>query len=318
MLNHYENLLIIRPGALGDTLMLLPLLAALQGRVQVSVAARRPGLDFLRSHSARCLDMEAAPWHVLFESEPDARRFDLPMLRPRQVLAFLSDPDGLVERNLDRFFPEARVGVFAGRPGTDAPEHAALHLARCAAGAGLPVNPESCLEQARRVPLLRAGPRSDPGRGVVIHPGSGGRRKNLSPEFWLAFMERVLREGDMTVLLGPAEEALRSRFEQRISGRPVRMEFCPETKVLRSLLERAELYIGHDSGVTHLAAMLGTPVLAVFRGGDSRIWGPLGPRVRVMHVREEAPDLMEQVVRATGAAAGKAGGMAKARTGRVV
>ena len=202
-----------------------------------------------------------------------------------------------MERNLCRLFPDARVAVFPGYPAADGPVHAALHLARCAAAAGLPVDPETCLERARRTALLKDGQPQDSARGVVIHPGSGGRRKNLSPDFWQAIMESVPCKADMTVILGPAEEGLRERFQHPMPGRTNRVVFCPDMEALCSLLEEAALYVGHDSGVTHLAAMLGTPTMALFRETDARVWGPLGPGVRVIRVREESPHLVNRVAR---------------------
>ncbi len=49
----------------------------------------------------------------------------------------------------------------------------------------------------------------------------------------------------------------------------------------QSWLARASLYIGNDSGITHLAAAVGTPVLAMFGPTDPAVWAPRGPNVRV-------------------------------------
>jgi ADP-heptose:LPS heptosyltransferase len=46
-------------------------------------------------------------------------------------------------------------------------------------------------------------------------------------------------------------------------------------------LARARLYIGNDSGITHLAAAVGTPVLALFGPSNPAIWAPRGANVRV-------------------------------------
>ena len=46
-------------------------------------------------------------------------------------------------------------------------------------------------------------------------------------------------------------------------------------------LARASLYIGNDSGITHLAAAVGTPTLALFGPTDPAVWAPRGPNVRV-------------------------------------
>jgi len=47
-------------------------------------------------------------------------------------------------------------------------------------------------------------------------------------------------------------------------------------------MKEGALYIGQDSGVTHLAAMMGLPVIALFRNSSITKWRPLGPRVRVL------------------------------------
>ncbi len=46
-------------------------------------------------------------------------------------------------------------------------------------------------------------------------------------------------------------------------------------------LSRAKLFIGNDSGITHLAAAVGTPVIALFGPTDPAVWAPLGKHVAV-------------------------------------
>jgi heptosyltransferase III len=300
MSRYTEDVLIIRPGALGDTLMLMPLLRALEGVARVTAAVRRPGLEVIRPYVTLCMDVEAGGWHALFEEEPDTIT-GLLERPPDKVLAFLSDPGGQVARNLGRLFPDARVRLFPGRPLDGDARHAALYLARCAARSGLPVDPEACLARAGREPLLKSG-RPCRRRGVVFHPGSGGRLKNLSSAFWRDLIDRVLdgggpfRVNEVTVLLGPAEQGLTREFEVRgLCGR-IQTVHSPDMESLVCLLDRAELYAGHDSGVTHLAAMLGTPAVALFKGTDPRVWRPLGPSVEVMEAgNEDGPDLVEKV-----------------------
>ncbi|MFA7005674.1 MAG: glycosyltransferase family 9 protein, partial [Verrucomicrobiia bacterium] len=51
---------------------------------------------------------------------------------------------------------------------------------------------------------------------------------------------------------------------------------------LAAILGRCALFAGHDSGITHLAAAVGVPTLALFGPTSPNIWAPLGPRVRVV------------------------------------
>ncbi|HET7769220.1 MAG TPA: glycosyltransferase family 9 protein [Chloroflexota bacterium] len=114
--------------------------------------------------------------------------------------------------------------------------------------------------------------------GVVIHPGSGSARKNWGG--WAEVMA-VLRPARATVIAGPADEV---PVEQLLAAWPagaarpsVRKELTLEQ--LGRLLAGAELYLGNDSGVTHLAAAVGAPTVAVFGPTDPAVWAPVGARV---------------------------------------
>jgi len=281
-----DEILIIRPGALGDTLMLVPALVELQKGTRVTATARSPGLEALRHRGFRCVDFERAPWHLLFHEGPG--KFPSSEIQPARVVAFMNDPEGLVRRNLTRFFPGAEVHVFPGYPEKSEKVHVALYLARMLLEAGIPLDPEGCLDKALRKPLMRPPGEGIPKsrEGIVLHPGSGGREKNLGTDFWLetarGLIKKKLFGSEITVLLGPAEEALLGTFERTAAEGAGRLIFCPDMPELCRLLGSAALYLGHDSGVTHLSAMLGTPTAAVFKTSDPRAWSPLGPWVRVL------------------------------------
>ncbi len=50
-------------------------------------------------------------------------------------------------------------------------------------------------------------------------------------------------------------------------------------------LRQCQRYLGNDSGITHLAAMLGIPTIALFGPSDPAVWRPIGPDVEVIHVK---------------------------------
>jgi ADP-heptose:LPS heptosyltransferase len=66
---------------------------------------------------------------------------------------------------------------------------------------------------------------------------------------------------------------------------------------LMALLNESVLFIGHDSGISHLAAMLGTPTIALFKASDPIQWRPLGPSVRVIRGSASDDGLLHTVVR---------------------
>ena len=64
--------------------------------------------------------------------------------------------------------------------------------------------------------------------------------------------------------------------------RAVELVVEPDSAALAARLERASAFVGNDSGTTHLAAMLGVPVVALFGPGDPRVWAPPGDHVSVV------------------------------------
>jgi len=291
------KILIIRPAALGDTLMLAPTLSNSREWGEVIVAGRRPGIDFLRPLVSRCLDFESPGWHALFMDAPESG-FTLPATEVDRVIAFINDLQGVVKKNLERFFPGASIAVWPGYPDEKDAVHVALYLARAMERSGLPVHAERAMDDAIKRPLLLPGPR----RRVrtVFHPGSGGAPKNHPPEFWLnlarAFREKIHVVKELpVVLLGPAEEKLLPLFSEE---KGVDVLFCPDSERLSLLLQESLLYIGQDSGVTHLAAMIGAPTIALFRNSSVSQWRPLGPRVKVIEASASGPELTDEVIRA--------------------
>ncbi len=51
---------------------------------------------------------------------------------------------------------------------------------------------------------------------------------------------------------------------------------------LAAVLERCALFLGHDSGVSHIAAAVGTPCVLLFGATDPHVWAPANPNVRVV------------------------------------
>jgi len=291
------RILIIRPAALGDTLMLAPALSHSREWGEMIVAGRRPGIDFLRPMVSHCLDFEGPGWHALFMDAPEPG-VTLRATVVDRVIAFLNDLQGVVRKNLERFFPGASIAVWPGYPDEKDAVHVALYLAQAMEKSGLPVHAEKAMDDAMTRPLLLSTRR--PRIPIVFHPGSGGAQKNFPPEFWLnlvrAFREKipVIKERPV-ILLGPAEEKLLPLFS---AEKDVEILFCPDTEKLSLLLQESSLYVGQDSGITHLAAMLGAPTIALFRHSPVAQWRPLGPRVKVIEASASGPELVEETLKA--------------------
>ena len=105
---------------------------------------------------------------------------------------------------------------------------------------------------------------------AVIHPFSGSAKKNWPLENFRALARQLERTMPVRWCAGAEDPPLEGA---------VRIDDLYE---LACWLARARLYIGNDSGITHLAAAVGTPVLALFGpASDPAVWAPRGPHVRV-------------------------------------
>jgi heptosyltransferase III len=121
------------------------------------------------------------------------------------------------------------------------------------------------------VPRVECG-RSERTDFAVIHPFSGSARKNWPLN---RFREVAARLGlPVRWCAGPHDP-----LPPELTSDAVRFENLYE---LACWLASAQLYIGNDSGITHLAAAVGTPVVAVFGPTDPVVWAPRGERVRVV------------------------------------
>ena len=274
--------LIIRPSALGDTLLLAPALHNIGKKAELTLVGRKPGIDFLKPLTTRCVDYETGGWHALFLDEPNCEELHLPDVD--RVISFLSNPSSTARRGLEFLMQETPIFTFPPFPPEGETIHVALYLASCLKNSGLPVDPDVAIEEARTNGLLQGEESSRPESMIVFHPGSGSKKKNLAPEFWIdliktnefsLFEKRVL-------LLGPAEEERYHVFSNELRGLDIEIVTSTPSETLLSLLKAASLYLGHDSGITHLAALLGISTIAIFINSNPVQWAPLGPDVTVI------------------------------------
>ncbi len=115
---------------------------------------------------------------------------------------------------------------------------------------------------------------SQPGDYAVIHAFSGSQRKNWPLERFESVAAALPLPVRWTA--GPDELLDRAiRFDNLVD--------------LARLLAGARLFIGNDSGVTHLAAAVGTPTIAIFGPTDPLIWAPRGQHVRLVKPPSPSP-----------------------------
>jgi heptosyltransferase-2 len=279
-----RRILALRAGALGDTILALPSIAALRRLVgptgEVELVGTEPAnllaLGPRLSTRVHCIDR--ARFRPLFqESADDAdlrsflRGFD-------RVLAWSDLP--LLARKLAAL----SVPLLQASPHPPPGIHAADHLYRSLAPLGIAGEappPEIDLDRESRLAasdfLGRHGLSSFD--FIALHPSSGSPRKNWSAERFQALALRLRLENRR--FLWVEGEADREVVDGLVRAVPAPVARDLPLTVLAALLSSSRGFVGNDSGVTHLAAAVGTPTIALFGPTDPHIWAPRGPSVVV-------------------------------------
>jgi len=285
------HMLIIRPGAIGDVLLAFPVIQALRAQYEgarVTLVSNPALLPLARvcGIAEETSDYAAAQWSELFLT-PERRAARANSRLPEALygidmaVCWLKDPGGLVERNL-RAAGVGRVVVAPGRPPAGERVHIVEYLAMTA---GVSVGEISRLTLSEVEPAKPSQARSGP---VALHPGSGGARKCWPVSHFATVIQALWRRQIPVLLLsGPADHE-RLRDLQALLPSPPHLSLltmlseAPLLEVARRL-QRCRGYVGNDSGITHLAALLGLPTIAIFGASDPVIWRPPGPAVTLLY-----------------------------------
>lgn len=129
---------------------------------------------------------------------------------------------------------------------------------------------------------------------VVIHAGGGGYSlaRRWSPTGFAAVADRMHADGAQIIIVGGKNddgESVLAAMSPESRDTVVNLIGQTSLKQLASLIRQADLFIGAESGVMHLAAAVGTPTLAIFGPGNPDAWGPWNPGGRTVVVRS-APE----------------------------
>jgi heptosyltransferase-2 len=276
------RILVIRGGAIGDFILTLPVLAALRaqfpearlevlGYPHIARLALIGGLvDAVHPIEARALAGFFARGGKLDEDTADFfSDFAL-------ILSFLYDPDDIFRSNVQRCSPAQFI---AGRHRPD--EARGLHAA------------ESFLEalecmaifEADAVPRLHAQAiPPGPGQWLAVHPGSGSETKNWPERRWEQLLARTTSESDFHILMvgGEAEGGRLERLMAHLPRHRVRVARSLPLDVLAMQLRGCSQFVGHDSGITHLAAAVGLPCVVLWGPASPSLWRPRGDNILLL------------------------------------
>lgn len=119
---------------------------------------------------------------------------------------------------------------------------------------------------------------------LVVHPGSGSPHKCLSPQRFGLIIKRLLKSSGRKLIIcqGPSDEEIVIALQQVLSPIPNSVVRNLNLTDMVDILSEGNVFIGHDSGLSHLAAALGVPTIALFGPTDPQRWQPVGCCVEVI------------------------------------
>lgn len=268
--------LLVRPGAIGDCLCALPALHHLQtSDTEIwTNGAVAPLIGFgtrVRSLAGTGFDRLGIPG-----TEPPPPLLDT-LCGFDEILSWAGFGQPLLRERLGQLGP--RVHFFPALPQTAEGTHVSdWMLGQTAKWHGVHTEPRDWLQPGgRRFLLNNACARTQPPTSpplVVLHPFSGSPAKNWPLDNFRRLAERLSKSCRIRWCASP-EDPLPADL---VSATWRHEDLCR----LAADVAQASLYIGNDSGITHLAAMLGVPTVVFFGPMQPRQWAPRGSRLYIV------------------------------------
>lgn len=273
----------IRGGAIGDFILTLPAIAAIRQQFPeahlevlgyphiVQLAITGGVVDCVRSIEARALAGFFARNGSLDEGLKDYfSEFDL-------IVSYLYDPDHIFQTNVKRCSPAQFI---AGPHRPD--EQDGIHASK----AYLKPLERLAIFDTDPVPRLTVGgaqQRSFSG-SLALHPGSGSETKNWPEDKWAELLQLLVNSTQPALILvgGEAEGERLHRLSRPWPPARVRVAQSLPLPDLANLLAECSGFVGHDSGISHLAAALGLPSLLLWGNTPEEIWRPPGDGVSLL------------------------------------
>lgn len=291
--NQTPKILVFRGGALGDFILTLPAISSLRLRwpeayLELVGHEKSAGLALTTGLIDRLQSLDSARMALYFQTEcplpPDEKKylasFDL-------IVSYLHDPDGILLKHLQEAGARNIVAVSPIVRKKHASDHFFFGL-KNVLGDEIKKCPPARLEWPTHLSqAARQYVRAEIGkkRFIIIHPGSGRPAKNWGIEKFAMLTKKIRAETCFEPLIIGGEADANVIENMR--------SLTPECRVLneKPLIETASIisvasgFVGNDSGITHLAAALGIPVVALFGPTNPAIWAPRGNNISTLKSR---------------------------------
>jgi heptosyltransferase-3 len=283
-----NRILVIRGGAIGDFILTLPALEVLRhahpaAHIEVLGCKHIALLAKNRFYADQIHSIESAALAGFFAKDADLPHelanyfasFDL-------IVSYLYDPNLIFEANLRR---SGSKKVIRGPAKIGNSAHATRQLARPIEELGLVVSdfaPKVFPSEADRhhaaeflvgltMPI------------VALHPGSGSEKKNWQLQNWISLGNYVQENfaGSLVIVSGEAEQSQTKKLRTIFDNSRTRFANLLPLPHLAAVLEKT-IFVGHDSGISHVASATGADSILLFGPTDPAVWAPLNKNVCVI------------------------------------
>ncbi len=292
-----SKILFIRGGAIGDFILTMPAIQLVretlpEARVEVlgyepitSLAKAAALVDATRS-------IEHGPMAGFFvpKGELDSEWKDY-FGSFSVVISYLYDSDGFFRENVERCDVDTFIQAPHKVDENQEDESAAKQLAK----------PLESLAMFLETPFVElpvdlAG--SEAGKldstavcRIALHPGSGSPRKNWSFEGWIEVVEKLNQKipgSEFLIISGEAEMRSIGEFISMLDETGVNWKHLEHMDLpsVATAVQQCDLFLGHDSGISHLAAACGLPAVLLFGPTRPQIWAPQNPGVKTIAAPE--------------------------------
>lgn len=285
-------IVIVHPGSLGDVLLAVPAIHRLRQRFpnhEIILIARASVSQFLQQcglidqwMSFECQSAMGLYSGIAFLSE-DLRLW---LGRCEVAVGWMEDRDGALTRLLHQcgvqriLIQSPSSPILGATHQSDRLLESIGELAAEPAFEAVLELPPELLDQGKA--LLDSTDALGNHSLVLVHPGSGSVHKCMKPNAVVSLLQLLDRQGMYPVLLeGPDDQDTVHEVVKAGNKKPPIIRDL-HLSLLAGVLAHVGLYIGHDSGVTHLAALLGVRTIAVFGPTDRHRWAPRGKHVTIV------------------------------------
>lgn len=275
------KILVIRGGAIGDFILTLPAITALRrqfpqahlevlGYPHIAHLALAGGIvDRVQPIEARGLAGFFAHGGELASELVDYfSEFDI-------VISYLYDPDEIFQTNVGRCLHGQFIAAPYRPDETDKTHATEVYLKPLERLAIFDADP---------LPRLTINSQFTTTNQLALHPGSGSEKKNWPEANWTELLQQLIAVSNLDLLLvgGEAEGERLGRLAAALPAARIQVARSLPLAELARLLAPCVGFIGHDSGISHLAAALGLPCLILWADTMEEIWRPQGERIVIV------------------------------------